>query len=199
MPADYDGDGRADLAVFRRGATAYYWYIRLSATGATSVREWGWTWTTSIPVPGDYDGDGMADPAYFTAFNAGWWILPSSGATQYAIDCPITVAYGTQPGTAAAGADYTAQTGTLTFVAGSATQAAQSVSVPIVPDSRDEEDETFSVTISVVTGGGVGAVSALVVTIVDDDPPPTLAISDVAVMVPFASNTTRTDPSASSA
>ncbi len=78
--------------------------------------------------------------------------------------CPITVAYGTQPGTAAAGADYTAQTGTLTFAAGSATQATQSVSVPIVPDGRDEEDETFSVTISARDRRAVGAVVALVVT-----------------------------------
>ncbi len=60
------------------------------------------------------------------------FVLTTSGGGP--LVCPITVAYGTQPGTAAAGADYTAQTGTLTFVAGSATQATQSVSVP--PDDR---------------------------------------------------------------
>jgi hypothetical protein len=37
--AEYDGDGKADLAYYR--ASDHNWYIKLSTTGATSVRLFG--------------------------------------------------------------------------------------------------------------------------------------------------------------
>ena len=39
VPGDYDGDGRADLAVYRQTTGA--WLIRSSATGVPDVRTWG--------------------------------------------------------------------------------------------------------------------------------------------------------------
>ena len=67
----------------------------------------------------------------------------------------------------------------MTFPSGSATNATQAVTVPIVQDSADEESETFSLAISVVTGGAVGSLPSTTLTIVDDDPAPTLSITDV--------------------
>jgi len=56
VPADFDGDGKADRAIYRR-ATGW-WHILKSTGGSLSV-EHGWPWTHSTPVPGDYNGDGL--------------------------------------------------------------------------------------------------------------------------------------------
>jgi hypothetical protein len=67
---DYDGDGKADIAVYRNGD----WYVhRSSDGGVTSV---GWGIAQDIPVPADYDGDGRADIAVYR--NGGWYIHRSS-------------------------------------------------------------------------------------------------------------------------
>jgi hypothetical protein len=55
--ADYDGDGKVDIAVFRRATGV--WYIIESSTGNTRAEIWGTT--GDLPVIGDYDGDGKAD------------------------------------------------------------------------------------------------------------------------------------------
>ena len=72
----------------------------------------------------------------------------------------VTVSYATSDGTATAGADYTAGSGTLTFRPDEA--LTQTISVPILPDDLDEANETFTVTLSGVVnaalvGGGATA------------------------------------------
>ena len=57
----------------------------------------------------------------------------------------IAVDYATSNGTATAGQDYTAQSGTLNFAPGDTTK---SFTVPINGDSIDEFDETFNVTLT---------------------------------------------------
>ena len=58
---------------------------------------------------------------------------------------PVTVDYATSDGTATAGSDYTAVSGTLTL---DGTDLTKTVSIPLIDDDTDEEDETFTVTIS---------------------------------------------------
>ena len=53
----------------------------------------------------------------------------------------VTVGYRTEDGTASAGADYTATTGTLTFAAG---DTSKTVSVPVLDDAHDEGSETMT-------------------------------------------------------
>ena len=57
----------------------------------------------------------------------------------------VTVDYATASGTATSGTDFTAVSGTLTFAAGT---DSQTVSVATTNDSTDEENETFTLTLS---------------------------------------------------
>jgi uncharacterized delta-60 repeat protein len=61
-PADYDGDYATDVAVFREGATAYF-YIIQSRTNTFRAEPFGTT--GDVPVPGDWDGDLKADLAVY--------------------------------------------------------------------------------------------------------------------------------------
>lgn len=75
-PADFDGDGRSDLAVFR--PTTGTWYVRSidSLTGGSS-RQWGTV--GDLPVPDDYDGDGKTDVAVYRPSTGYWYVQRSSG------------------------------------------------------------------------------------------------------------------------
>jgi photosystem II stability/assembly factor-like uncharacterized protein len=59
---------------------------------------------------------------------------------------PVTVGFVTADGTAAAGSDYTATTGPITFAPG---QTVKTVEVPILTDAAAEPDETFFINVSV--------------------------------------------------
>jgi hypothetical protein len=78
--ADFDGDGRTDVSVFR--PSEGNWYLNRSTAGFNGFR---WGTATDVIVPGDYDGDGKADAAVFRA-NADssqpdYFILNSNGFT----------------------------------------------------------------------------------------------------------------------
>jgi hypothetical protein len=90
---------------------------------------------------------------------------------------PTTVNYATLDGTAAATADYTPRSGTLTILAG---QTTGQITVPVLGDTRDEPDEVFSILLSAPVNGTIGDDTA-VGTITDNDPTPSLVINNVTV------------------
>ncbi len=91
----------------------------------------------------------------------------SSGSTQ-TVDYATTV-----DGTAVAGSDYIATSGTLTFTSG---QTTKPVNVTVTDDAISEADETVTLvlsnpTLALADGTAVG-------TITDDDPEPTVSVAD---------------------
>ena len=64
----------------------------------------------------------------------------------------VTVAYATADGTATAGSDYTATSGTLTFAPG---ETEKTVSVPVLADDHDEGSETLTLRLSNAQGANI--------------------------------------------
>jgi hypothetical protein len=84
----------------------------------------------------------------------------------------VTVDWATANGTAAAGSDYTSGSGTLSWAASDT--APKPITVSILDDGADEDNESFTVLLSnpqPPTSAIVGSPGASTVTIVDDDGP----------------------------
>jgi cytochrome c peroxidase len=92
--ADFDGDGRTDISVYR--PTDNNWYVFRSA-GGVSVTNWGAA--GDALTPGDFDGDGKADQAVYRPSSGQWYVFRSS-------DSAVTIAsFGTSGDVPVAG-DY---------------------------------------------------------------------------------------------
>ena len=90
---------------------------------------------------------------------------------------PVSFAYTTANGTAVAGKDYVAKSGTLTFSVG---QTSRRIGVKVKGDDLDEFNERFTVKLSKPAGATISRKTGTV-TIRDDDPAPGVRIEDVSV------------------
>lgn len=84
---DFDGDGTADLAVFR--PVTGQWFVLNSGSNTFEIVSWGIK--GDQPVPGDFDGDRRSDFVVFRPATGTWWRLNSS-------DSQVVVTNWGQPG-----------------------------------------------------------------------------------------------------
>ena len=144
------------------------------------------TATANLTIAEDDDGPtlSIADVSYDeTAANRTMTVTltPASGLST-------TVDYATSDGTATAGSDYTAASGTLTFSAG---ETSKTITIPVLADTTDEEDETVIVTLSNAVRATISDATGIF-TIVDDDAAPSLSINDVTTADESAADATFT-------
>jgi subtilisin-like proprotein convertase family protein len=76
--ADFDGDGRTDLSVWR--GSDGNWLTLNSSNNALQTQQWGAGYAPYFDtiVPGDYDGDGKTDHAIWRGQDSIWYIRKSS-------------------------------------------------------------------------------------------------------------------------
>ncbi len=158
------------LSAFDGESTAGVWTLRvtdMSTEDTGTLNNWG----LAIDfVPADFS---VADAS--TAEDAGtatFTVTRGGDLTE-----TNTVTYATSDGTATAGSDYAATSGTLTFAPG---QTTQTVTVAIVDDTVHEDSEAFTLTLSGATGTDTPTISraTATATITDDDPVADFAIAD---------------------
>ncbi|QLE59736.1 hypothetical protein FD725_29340 (plasmid) [Nostoc sp. TCL26-01] len=110
-----------------------------------------------------------------TEGHSGTQILNFTVSLNSASQKTISVKYDTANGTATAGSDYTATSGTITFAPGETTKT---VSVQVIGDRLDEQNENFFVNLSQAINANIADAQAIG-TIIDDDESPTLTVKSV--------------------
>jgi subtilisin len=94
---DFDGDGKADISVYR--SSTGEWFSLRSSNGSLLTAVWGAPSAKDRPVAADYDGDGKADIAVFRQTTGEWFIRRSSDLGLTAVgwgapsDLPVPADY----------------------------------------------------------------------------------------------------------
>jgi hypothetical protein len=165
-------------------SNAYFWRIDSVNAGGTIIGDvWSFT-TANEPLRGTLQFSKSTNSVLENASSVTVTVTRLSGSFG-----PASVNYATSNGTATAGLDYTAASGTLSWTNGD--MAAKIFAVTILGDLIFEGDETFTVALSSVTNATLGTPTLQTVTIKDNDAPAELTAPAIQITVP-TTNTTYT-------
>ena len=167
--ADFNGDGSLDLAGAAYASVFDYDGNSYDSGGFLAVSLNDGTWILPPPPPPSV----AVGDVTITEGNSGTRVATFTVTLSAAYDRTVTVPYATADGTAIAGGDYQAQSGTLSFAPG---QTSMTITVLINGDRLGEQDETFVVNLGGATNATI-ADGQGVATIMDDEP--RISISDV--------------------
>ena len=167
LRGDYDGDGAIDPGSHEMNFAWWSWNPNSGDTGGILEDDWRTIRQNAVDLLDPLlDGpEGTANP-----------VIRFDVALSEASSHTIEIAYGTVDGTAIAGEDYVAKSGTLTFAPG---ETLKQVSVTVLPDLIVEGNETFSLSLT-----GPDGTALAQGTITDDDDGsalPTLTVEDIVV------------------
>lgn len=165
-------------------SNAYYWRIDSKNAGGTITGD-VWTFTTAVAAsPGTVQFNTSASSVNENASSFTVTVTRLSGSFGAA-----SVDYVTSNGTATAGSDYTAVSGTLSWTNGQT--SAKTFVIPILDDFIYEGNETFTVALTNATGASLGFTTLKTVTITENDAPSELTAPSIQIVVP-TTNTTYT-------
>jgi VCBS repeat-containing protein len=153
LPSAANGQGTLQVRLMTVDATGSDAFIGMDNITVSSEPQTG----STVNVTGQsiVEGDDGTSILTFTVTRSG---APAD----------FTIDYTTSGGTATAGGDYVATTGTLTFTAGG--PASQTISVTINGDTTPEPTETFNVTLgNLVSSGGVTLQTATATGTIEND------------------------------
>jgi predicted extracellular nuclease/Ca2+-binding RTX toxin-like protein len=180
-----DGETSKTITVLVQGdvsiETDETFLVTLSApTGGASLGNANGTGTITNddlpPVPGAFSIDDVSHVEGNAGTTSYTFTVTRSGGS----DGTVTVDYTTADGTAAAGSDYAATSGTLTFLNG---ETSKTITVLVSGDTTFEPNENFTLNLTNPTGGATIADAQGTGFILNDDPAPagTLSIDDVSL------------------
>ena len=155
---DFNGDGLMDAATANNG----------SHNVSVLLNDGNWEGSPPPPPPSVSIGDRSITEGNTGTASATFTVTLSAASSQ-----TITVAYTTANGTATAGSDYQAVSGTLIFAPG---ETSKTITVAVIGDRLAEANESFFVNLSNPTNATI-ADGQSVGTILDDEP--RISIGDV--------------------
>jgi hypothetical protein len=148
-------------------STTYYYRVRATnAAGDSAYSNEASATTPAVAQPGTLQ---FSSATYSkTEGNSGTSTVTVTVTRMGGSGGAVGVSYATSNGTATAGSDYTAASGTLSWT--DAETASKSFTVTVTGDTAVEPDETVTITVSSPTGGAtLGSPSTATLTIVNDD------------------------------
>ena len=124
-----------------------------TGTAVTGLQLNGVASTPTVTTPGaSVVGVTAAEPTAGATSTANFAVTLSKASTT-----PVSIGYATSNGTATAGVDYTATSGTLSFAPG---VTSQQIKVAVLADATVETNETFTVTLSKPVGATLTTATA---------------------------------------
>ncbi|HVF66196.1 MAG TPA: FG-GAP-like repeat-containing protein [Pyrinomonadaceae bacterium] len=173
-------DAPSRTVIFETSPDSATWTVRLTAalpadqTALIAELSAGTFKATASPTEALFDNY-LLSPTPRVQFSAtAYGVNESDGTARVQVirtgsdESTAAVNFATSDGTARAGSDYTATSGTILFQTGERTKT---VTIPILNDNAIEDGETVNLTLTNSVGARLGSITNSVLTILDDESP----------------------------